>query len=319
MLDSVGRNITYMRVSVTDQCNLRCIYCMPEKGIEKKCHESIMKYKDIINVVRASALLGIKKIRYTGGEPLILKDIDKLIYETNRIPGIEDISITTNGMLLEDMIPELKKSGLKRVNISLDTLDGEKFKMMTRGGDITRVMCAIYKCLKLGIAPVKINTVIIRGINDNEITHIASLTKNLPLSVRFIELMPIGEGAKLYEKGTIFSNQIKNMIPGLIPLEGREGDTASLYRLKDFKGTIGFISPMSCKFCSSCNRIRLTSTGTIKNCLHSENEVNIKNYIDNEIALVSILKNAIYNKPAGHNLMEDKKSKSERAMYEIGG
>lgn len=319
MLDSLGRNITYMRVSVTDRCNLRCIYCMPENGVEKKCHEDIMRYEDILKVVKASAMLGIKKIRYTGGEPLILRGIDKLIYETNKIPVIEDIAITTNGILLDDMAADLKKAGLKRVNISLDTLDEKKFRLITRGGSLRRVMSAIEKCLSLGVGPVKINTVAIRGVNDSEIIELANLTKNLPVSVRFIELMPIGEGVKLYEKGVIYSDEIREMIPDLIPLRTRKGDTASMYKLKDSKGTIGFISPMSCKFCSNCNRIRLTAAGTIKPCLHSKEEVNIKEYVDNEVTLLAALKNAIYRKPAEHRLTEDKESKSEKAMYEIGG
>lgn len=319
MLDSLGRNITYMRVSVTDRCNLRCIYCMPEEGVEKKYHEDIMRYEDILKVVKASAVLGIKKIRYTGGEPLILKGIDKLIYETNKVAGIEDIAITTNGILLDDMASDLKAAGLKRVNISLDTLDEKKFKIITRCGSLKKVMSAIEKCLRIGLSPVKINTVVIKGINDSEVVELANLTKKLPVSVRFIELMPIGEGVKLYEKGIMYSDEIKEILQDMVPLKGKDGDTAALYKLKNSKGTVGFISPMSCKFCGSCNRIRLTSTGTVKPCLHSQKEVSIKEYVDNEIALVSVLKNIIYNKPSEHRLVEDKKSKSERAMYEIGG
>lgn len=319
MLDSLGRNITYMRVSVTDRCNLRCVYCMPEKGVEKRSHVDIMRYEDILKVVKASAVLGINKIRYTGGEPLILKDIDKLIYETTKIPGIQDIAITTNAMILTDMAEELKKAGLKRVNISLDTLDEKKFKYLTRGGDISKVISAIEKCIKIGLTPVKINTVVIRGVNDSEILDLANLTRELPVNVRFIELMPIGQGEKLYEKGAIFSDEIRSMIPGLTALKHKEGSTASIYKIKNSKGTVGFISPLSCKFCSSCNRIRLTSTGTVKPCLHSSSEINLREYIDNDIKLVSALKDAIYNKPSEHRLKEEKKSKSLKMMYEIGG
>jgi molybdenum cofactor biosynthesis protein A, bacterial len=318
MLDSHGRIINYLRVSLTDRCNLRCIYCMPEGGIEKKSHEDIMRFEEILEVVKVCASLGIKKVRYTGGEPLILRGIERLIHETSLIPGIEDISITTNGMLLGDMAGDLKKAGLKRVNISLDTLKADKFKRITRGGDINKVFSAIERCIETGLSPVKINTVVIRGINDDEIPELIGLTKRMPVHVRFIELMPIGEGTKLYEYGMISSDEIIEMIPGLIQTDDGS-NTARVFRLKDSMGTVGFISPLSCKFCGSCNRIRMTASGTIKPCLHSDNEISIKEYLNNEIMLTSALRDIIYNKPAEHHLDVDKKSMSHRMMYQIGG
>jgi cyclic pyranopterin phosphate synthase len=204
MIDKRGRNIEYLRVSLTDRCNLRCVYCMPEKGIEKRCHAEILRFEEVERIIKACAELGIKKVRFTGGEPLILKGIDKLIKNTASIPGIEDISITTNGMLLADMAEELKSAGLKRVNISIDTLNAEKFLKITRVGDINKVFKAIEKCLSLNMIPVKLNTVLMRGINDDEIDDFFRLTMDNPIQVRFIELMPIGQGAKYFDKCSNF-------------------------------------------------------------------------------------------------------------------
>ena len=319
MIDNHGRNINYLRVSVTDRCNLRCIYCMPEDGIEKKGHEDILRFEEILKVVKTSAALGIKKIRYTGGEPLIVQDIDKLIYETSKINGIEDISITTNGILLSDMAESLKNAGLKRVNISLDTLNKRKYKAITRIGDIEKVFSAIDKCINIGMNPIKINTVIIKGINDDEIKDFIRLTKELPVEVRFIELMPIGEGAKLYENGKISFEEILEAYPDMIHLKNDASSTAQMYKLRNHKGSIGFISPLSCKFCLGCNKIRLTSTGAIKPCLHSEEEINVKGYINNEIRLNAAIRSAIMNKPMQHYLEAEKKSRSSKMMYQIGG
>jgi GTP 3',8-cyclase len=221
-------------------------------------------------------------------------------------------------MLLYDMADDLKKAGLKRVNISLDTLNGEKFELITRGGDINKVLSAIDKCIKIGLTPVKINTVLIRGINDDEVEDFVHLTKDLPVNVRFIELMPIGEGSKLYDKGKISTDEILESLTGLYPIKDKS-KTARVYKLEKSKGTVGFISPLSCKFCSSCNRIRLTASGTIKQCLHSASEISIKEYIDNEVLLKSVLKSAIHSKPMEHHLEIDGISKSAKMMYQIGG
>lgn len=319
MLDKNGRKINYIRVSVTDRCNLRCIYCMPKDGINKKEHHEIIRFEDILKILKASAFLGINKVRFTGGEPLVVKDIDRLISETSKIQGIEDIAITTNGIILNTMVDDLKKAGLKRVNISLDTLKEEKFKNITRGGNILEVFQAINKCINLGIKPVKINVVLIKGINDDEVRDFIYLTKDAPVNVRFIELMPIGEGINYYDTGFISSEEVLSRYDELVPINNNVSSTARLFKLPNSKGTVGFISPLSCKFCSSCNRIRLTSSGTIKPCLHSDTEYDLKRYLDNEINLISELKNIIYNKPAQHNLENDRRSKSRRDMFEIGG
>lgn len=319
MIDKKGRKINYLRVSLTDRCNLRCIYCMPGEGIEKKKHDNMMRFEETIKVIKASAALGVNKVRFTGGEPLIIKGIDQLIYETSKIQGINDISLTTNGILLGDMVHELKKAGLKRVNISLDTLDEDKFKTITRGGQLNKVKDAIDKCLSLGIKPVKINAVLMKGINDNEIGDFIKLTKEMPIHVRFIELMPIGEGLKFFNDSFMSSTEVIEKFPELLPVKRDKSTTAELYKLQNGKGRVGFINPLSCKFCEECNRIRLTAEGGIKPCLHSEKEFNIRQYIDNEILLTKELKDIIYNKPSEHHLEEDKLSKSKKMMFQIGG
>ncbi|MGV8980096.1 GTP 3',8-cyclase MoaA [Clostridium sp.] len=319
MRDSNGRNINYLRVSVTDRCNLRCIYCMPEEGVKSLRHEDILRFEDTLKIVKVATTLGINKIRYTGGEPLVMKNIDKLIYETSKLPGIDDISITTNGILLSDMAGDLKKAGLNRVNISLDTLNSEKYKRITRIGSLDKVMESIDKCLSLGIKPVKINTVLMRGINDTEFEDFLNLTRELPVEIRFIELMPIGEGIKIYEKSKISFMEILELHPELNQIKTPKSSTAQLYKLAGAKGKIGFISPVSCKFCSDCNKIRLTSTGTIKPCLHSEEEINLREYLNNEEMLTATLKSAIYNKPLEHHLKEDSVSRSTKVMSQIGG
>ncbi|NFA59680.1 GTP 3',8-cyclase MoaA [Clostridium sporogenes] len=319
MLDKYGRKINYLRVSVTDRCNLRCIYCMPSEGVLKKDHDDIMRYEEIFNVVKTASLLGMDKIRFTGGEPLILKNIDNLIYNTSQLSSIKDIAMTTNAIFLEDRIDDLKKAGLKRVNISLDSLKKDKFKSITRGGDINKIFKGIEKSLLLGMTPIKINTVIMKGINDDEIDDFMNLTKEYPISVRFIELMPIGEGRKLYKDSYISSEEIISKHRDFIPVKRDKSSTAILYKFKEAKENIGFISPMSCKFCSGCNRVRLTSEGTLKPCLHSEKEVNLKDYVENEQALLSKMNEAIYNKPLEHHMIEEKESKSKKMMYQIGG
>jgi cyclic pyranopterin phosphate synthase len=318
MLDKKGRSIDYLRVSLTDRCNLRCVYCMPEKGIEKKSHEEIMRFDEVESIINACAVLGIKKVRFTGGEPLIIKGIDKLIKHTASIPGIKDISLTTNGMLLDDMAKGLRNAGLKRVNISIDTLREDKFKKITRLGDIKKVFKAIEKCLSLDMVPIKLNAVLMKGINDDEIGEFLRLTMDNPIQVRFIELMPIGEGLKYFESCGMKVEEVLKIHPELIPIKD-DSKVASVYKLPDAKGSVGLISPISCKFCSECNRIRLTSTGTMKPCLHSQEEINLKPYLNDEKKLIEVIHDAVYNKPEEHHLETECKSDTDRMMFQIGG
>ncbi|MDS1029975.1 GTP 3',8-cyclase MoaA [Bacillota bacterium LX-D] len=318
MLDQYGREINYLRVSLTDRCNLRCIYCMPPEGIEKKKHEDILRFEEFEKIIRASAALGVKKVRFTGGEPLVVKNVEHLIAKTAEINGIEDIGLTTNGILLYDLAKELKKAGLKRINLSLDTLNTEKYKVITRGGNLKHVIKALDYCLKLGYNPIKINTVLLKGINDKEIADFINLTKFYPVSVRFIELMPIGEASSLKES-IMTCAEIKASFSALVPLKDDAGGVAKLYRTKGGIGTIGLISPLSCKFCSNCNKIRLTSIGSIKPCLHSNEEINLKNNISNNLYLIQQLKKAIFQKPKEHHLSKSNNSQSQKMMFQIGG
>lgn len=318
MLDKKGRNIDYLRVSLTDRCNLRCIYCMPEDGIDKKCHEEILRFEEVEKVITACATLGVKKVRFTGGEPLVMKGLDKLIKHTASMPDINDISLTTNGMLLADMAVDLKKSGLKRVNISLDTLQSEKFKKITRNGDINKVFNAIEKCLSLDMVPVKLNVVLMKDVNDDEIGDFLKLTMDAPIQVRFIELMPIGEGQKYFDKCSMKVEEIIERFPELVPIND-DSRVASVYKMPGAMGSIGLISPVSCKFCSDCNRIRLTSTGTIKPCLHSAEEINLKPYLNDEQKLIDVIRDAVYNKPEEHHMETEGKSYTDRMMFQIGG
>lgn len=318
MLDKTGRKIEYLRVSLTDRCNLRCIYCMPEEGIQKVSHDDVLRYEDFEKIISACASLGIRKVRFTGGEPLILKGIEKLIHSTAQIPTIDDIAITTNGILLYDMAEDLRKAGLNRVNISIDTLDKDKYREITRGGDLSKVFKAIDKCLSIGLTPVKLNVVLMRGFNDDETDKFINLTKETPINVRFIELMPLGEGQKYYDKAQMKIEDILQNHPELLPIKDKS-NVATVFRAENALGTVGFISPMSCKFCTSCNRIRLTATGTIKPCLHSEEEVNLKPYLDDDTALTEVIRNTIYNKPEEHHMDRDKKSSTNRMMFQIGG
>lgn len=311
MMDSYGRDITYMRVSVTDLCNLRCRYCMPAEGVIKKNHDDIMSEEEIITVIEVASELGIRKIRFTGGEPLIKKNIVSICRRTHEIPGINEICITTNGILLPRFAESLKDSGVERVNISLDTLRPEKYSYITRGGNIADVLRGIESAMSAGFR-VKINTVLIRGFNDDEISDMAGMTRSHDIDIRFIELMPMVEN---FADGFISSNKIFASLPNLEPLES--DGVAKIYRLKNAKGRIGFISPISESFCNSCNRIRLTADGYLKPCLHSDTEIFIRHKTKHEIK--SLITRAIMSKPKRHHLCENHITESSRAMNRIGG
>ena len=318
MLDKSGRKIDYLRISLTDRCNLRCVYCMPENGIEKKCHDDILRFEEVEKIIDACAVMGINKVRFTGGEPLLLKGIETLIRHTAAIDSIHDISMTTNGILLYDMAEDLKKAGLNRVNISLDTLNPDKFRKITRLGDINKVFKSVDKCIESGMLPVKINVVLMKGINDDEIGDFINMTLDKTIQVRFIELMPIGEGLKYYEDCKMKAEYVLKKFPELVSVKD-DSKVASVYKIPGAKGSVGLISPVSCKFCSDCDRIRLTSTGTIKPCLHSAEEINLKPYLNDKQRLTEVIKNAVYNKPQEHHLEVVNKSETDKMMFQIGG
>ncbi|GKU24849.1 GTP 3',8-cyclase MoaA [Clostridium folliculivorans] len=318
MIDSHGRNINYLRISVTDLCNLRCKYCMPEKGIKKTCHDEILRFEEIEEIVKKFVSLGIKKIRITGGEPLVRAGIITLIEKLSKLKGIEEIAMTTNGTLLKKYAKELKEAGLTRVNISLDTLVDEKYRTITKGGILKEVLEGISEAKKVKLTPIKLNVVLIKDFNEDEIMDFIYLTKDEEIDVRFIELMPIGQ-LKQWSLNRYLSNEIViKKVPELIQIESRDiSSPARHYRLPDGKGNVGLINPISCKFCSNCNRIRLTADGKLKACLHSNNEIYIKGLMRDGKDITEVLYNIVKHKPKEHGL--ENGEYIEREMTAIGG
>lgn len=315
MLDRYDREITYLRISLTDKCNLRCKYCMPEEGVALKSHNDILSIEEISEIVKASAQLGIKKIRLTGGEPLLRKGLISLCREITDTPGIEDLAITTNAVLLNSMAEELLDAGVQRLNISLDTLKPERYKEITRIGDLNTALSAIEKVSSMGFKKIKLNNVLLGGFNTDEIRELAELSKKMPLDVRFIELMHM-PGTDLPESYYVSSDIVLKELPELEYI-GMDG-VAKTYRLPRAMGKIGLISPVSCKFCSECNRIRLTADGYIKPCLHSEDEISVKDFHGEE--LTKVLEKAILSKPKEHEALDfENQSLSARQMNKIGG
>ncbi|WP_338817402.1 GTP 3',8-cyclase MoaA [Parvimonas micra] len=313
MKDRFGRNITYLRISVTDLCNLRCKYCMPESGVESLCHSDILSIEEIVEIVKVASKNGIKKIRLTGGEPLVRRGFINLCKQISEINEIEDIAITTNGVYLKEMADELFENKVRRINFSLDTLIKEKYNDITRRNDFDKTMESLFYAIKKGFK-VKINVVLIGGFNDDEIEDFLNLANKYDLEVRFIELMQIGETAN-WSKDKFVSNKIVLEKVPKLQFDGVSG-VAKIYKIKGQKGRIGLISPISCSFCEDCNRIRLTSDGKLKPCLHSKDEINLKGLSGEE--LEEVFKRGIFEKPEKHHL-EDGKSESARDMNKIGG
>ena len=323
MKDKFGREIDYLRVSVTDNCNLRCIYCMDEKNNKFLKNDEKLTDDEIYKVIKESANLGIKKVRITGGEPLVRQGIVKLISKINTIPGIEEIYLTTNGILLADMIDELAVNGLKGVNISLDSLKEERFNKLTRLGKLDKVLKAIDKAIDLGIK-VKLNTVIVNDINKDEILDFVKLTIEKPIDVRFIELMPIGIAVNY--KG-VTNQEVLKVISKIYPdyeevVRSKSGGPASYIKVKGGKGKIGFISAMSNCFCEECNRVRLTPEGFLKQCLHFDYGVDLKSKLRENISdeeLNKLIFDNIYDKPEKHLFLKKSDHKELKFMNQIGG
>ncbi|MCX7856886.1 MAG: GTP 3',8-cyclase MoaA [Deltaproteobacteria bacterium] len=323
LTDRFNRRINYLRISVTDRCNLKCKYCVDGK-FPFMPHSEILSYEEIIRFVRVCSELGIRKIRLTGGEPLLRKGIEFLIKEISSIERIEDVSLTTNGVLLEERIYELKQAGLKRVNISLDTLRRERFKYITGFDEIDKVVNGIEKALEAGLKPVKINTVIMRDINDDEVLEFVSLAKNLEVDVRFIEFMPFGEAGFWDEKRVVTSEFLEKYISEFFELEpdlNSDKGPAVVYKIKGGRGRLGFISPLSSHICSECNRIRLTSEGMIKPCLFSDVEYNLKERLRNGVTdkeITELVIKAVRDKPKDKEEHGQIK-KCQRNLRHIGG
>lgn len=319
MIDNYNRKIDYARISLTEKCNLRCVYCVPPNvNIEEYDKNHSMSLDDFKSLIKGLSKVGITKIRFTGGEPLQYPYLEELVEYTSKVCKIPTISITTNGVGLKYRIEKLKELGLNSVNMSLDTLERQKYKKITGKDKFEDVIEAIDKCLNLNIK-VKLNCVFIKGMNSNELDNFIDLTRKYNVDVRFIELMPIGEGEKLFEKGYI---NLKEMISSVEELEldtTDEKSVATYYKAKGAKGRIGIITPMSCSFCTNCNRIRVVSSGNIKLCLHSKEEIDVKPYLDDEEKLENFLNEIIKEKPKEHNLNEYNKSETSKKMYQVGG
>lgn len=326
LLDPFKRRINYLRISVTDRCNLRCCYCMPETGIPLISHFDILTYEEMLRIVRVFAAEGISKVRLTGGEPLVRKGIADFVSDLSRIEGIEDLSLTTNGVLLKELAQGLKKAGLRRVNISLDSLQRERFRQITRNDDFERVWEGIEEALRVGLSPVKINMVAIQGLNDDEIESFARLTLQLPLTVRYIEYMPAGNGEK-WEMGDVLTiPQIKKRIENvgtLIPISSERWDGPAMrFRIDGAVGEIGLIGAVSNHFCSDCNRLRLTADGKIRTCLFSDEEIDVRDILrkgGSDSDLRGRLHVALAAKPARHHIDTHQFKKCQRNMSAIGG
>ena len=317
MIDKMGRDITYLRISLTDKCNLRCRYCMPEEGVCKRSHHEMMSEDEVVTAVKVAASLGIHKVRLTGGEPLVKRNIVSICRRVAAVEGIKEVCMTTNGILLPQLTKQLREAGVNRLNLSLDTLDPEKYAYITRIGQLAHFQAGLEAALEAGFDKVKINAVLIGGFNDNEIEALADLTMQYPVDMRFIELMPIQDHDEFGESAYVPYSKVLEKLPQAVPVP-KDGGVAKLYRLPGAKGNIGLISPINAHFCGECNRIRLTADGKLKPCLHGAEEYSIKglNFDD----MKAVFEQAIWSKPAWHGDLDAvHRSQAGRNMNEIGG
>ena len=330
MLDKFNREINYLRVSITDRCNLHCTYCRPKEGISLQGHDDILRYEEIIRIVTVAVKMGLVKVRVTGGEPLVRRGFVAFIAALKKINGLKDISLTTNGILLEEFARDIFDAGVCRINISLDSLNKDKYFRITNGGNLGAVLRGIARAEEIGFFPIKINTVAIKGFNDDEVLDFAQLAVNKPFQVRFIELMPVGRQANLDYIGDYMpTSQLIDKISqsyDLEPIKNKKNKSdgpAKIFRIKGGRGEIGFINPVSDHFCLTCNRLRLTSDGKLRVCLLNEKEVDLKkalreNCSDSE--LEKLIRDAILLKPKQHDLICTESSlKKCRNMSAIGG
>ena len=315
MRDSFGRDVYYLRLSVTDKCNLRCIYCMPEEGIKKRRREDVLSIEEITEIVQAFAACGISKVRLTGGEPLVRCGIINICEKVANTDGIKEVCLTTNGLLVPKFAKELKAAGVNRLNFSLDSLDRVTYSKITRFDALDGALEGIRVALETGFDAIKVNAVLIGGINNKDVLELLELTRKHSINVRFIEIMPIGECADWAKSRFVSAQSVLQVAPELYEV-GTDGVT-KLYKLPGGSGTVGLISPISSHFCPKCNRIRVTSDGTLKPCLHSAEEINLRGI--NEAELETVIRNAIYGKPQKHDLDGKKHSCAVRNMNKIGG
>lgn len=324
MIDSHGRTIDYVRISLTDRCNLRCVYCMPENGVEQILHQQILTYDEILRICRCLASLGIKKVKLTGGEPLVRRDCAALLKQLKQIPGIEKVTLTTNGVLLKENMEALAQAGLDAVNISLDTVDAELFEKITRRDNLSKVLEGLKEALKYPQIPVKINSVPVLGDKEN-LVRTAYLAQQYPVHVRFIEMMPIGYGKQFdFWSEDEVRHILEEAYGPMIPCKEHYGNGPCHYfSVKGFQGKIGFISAMTHKFCYQCNRVRLTAEGYLKACLQFQIGADLRELMRSGCSdeeLTQVIEKVIRDKPVSHNFNEMKTMLDEqRMMSQIGG
>lgn len=315
MKDRYGRTIKYLRLSVTDLCNCRCVYCMGENGVPRLPHSAILSFEEIEEIVRAAVSLGVTKVRLTGGEPLVRRGIDELVRRLRGIEGVEELAMTTNGARLAEYAEALKEAGLDRLNVSLDTLDPEKFRRITRIGELRDTLDGLDAARRAGFERIKLNTVLMGGVNDDEIAEIAALAKDGAFDVRFIELMPIGECTDWDRRRFLPAERVLEYLPKgeRVPSDG----VAELWRPAGFRGTVGLIRPLSHRFCADCDRIRVTADGCLKPCLHSAREIPLRG--KHGEALVRTIAEGMQTKPREHHMADGHASESRHGMNRIGG
>jgi cyclic pyranopterin phosphate synthase len=326
LADSFDRPITYLRVSVTDKCNIRCVYCMPESGLPWLRREELLSYEEIVAIVRAAASTGVRAIRITGGEPLVRRNLDRLIAGIHAIDGIEDIALSTNAVLLEEHLPRLRAAGLRRVNVSLDTLREDRFRRIARRPGLDAVLRGIDAAIAGGLAPVKLNCVVMRGINDDEIEAFAAMTNERPVYVRFIEVMPVRENRDLQSGTYVSSDEILERVArigDLAPVPGPAGNgPARYFAFAGAPGAVGVISPLSHDYCERCNRVRLSADGRLRLCLFGDQHVDLRSPLRSGAStgeLAAILRSAMHIKPERHHLELGNPNSRLRAFSEIGG
>lgn len=330
LIDKYGRVHDYLRISVTDRCNLRCVYCMPEEGMEFEPEERLLTFDEITEVVRVLAGYGVRKLRLTGGEPLVRKNIEELVARLGAIPGIEDIALTTNGIFFAAKAEKLRAAGLTRINISLDSLKEDRFRLITRGGDIRRVLDSIDAAYRVGLDPIKLNVVLMKGLNDDEIDDFLKLTFDRRIQVRFIEYMPIGHSDEGWKSKYIPLSAVMERCErngwNAVPTGTVYGNGPSQnFRLEGALGGFGLIHPVSDHFCETCNRLRLTADGSIKPCLYWSDEFNVRRHIGDDAALADLFFRALDIKPLNHEMAQALSGQSQshvptdRRMSQIGG
>jgi len=323
--DAFGRRMNYLRISLTDRCNFRCLYCMPAVGMQFQPREELLTDDELIRLVGLFAEAGVSKLRLTGGEPTIRPHLVELVRAFKSFPNITEIAMTTNALILSRNAGELKEAGLDRINVSIDTLDPVKFKFMTRGGRFDLVWKGIEEADRVGLGPIKLNSVVVRGQNDHEVAEMARLTLDRPWQVRFLEIMPMEGVGMVYDEGLVTSEETRRELERtfgpLEQLEANPSDPARLWRIPGARGTIGFISPISEPFCETCNRIRLTADGNLRLCLLHADEVNLRDMMRtgaSDAEVMAAMRGGIWRKPWGHRVAEGERN-TVRGMSQIGG